>query len=268
MSMKLQDNVKDRLVDKEFYEATCNADLSKKQLERIYAVDKTFVNVSFSKSVLTSCYFRNCSFIECDFSGATMVKCNFKGASFEGCIFKYTSWERTLIDDGLLDSCLPSEENLARDLVRSLRVNFAEVGNYQAVNHAASIEVALTGQHLKNAACSRQSYYRKKYRGWNRVRQVYAYLKWLALDLLWGNGESLFRVVASGVMVVTLVAVWRFISKPEMGLAQAFLVSLAHFFGVEHETAVSPVPSILLAAVRFVLFGLFMAILIKRLSRR
>ena len=267
-SVQLRANVKEKLVDKEFYAETRDADLSQRQLERIYAVDQVFVKVSFSQSVLTSCYFRKCRFIECDFTGATMINCNFKGASFDGCTFKYTSWERTLLEDGFLDICLPSEENLARDLVRSLRVNFAEVGNYEAVNRAASIEVKLTGQHLQNAAFSNQSYYRAKYKGWNRVLQVGAYLNWRALDLLWGNGESLSRVVASGGVVVTLVAVWYIFSKPEIGFTHALLAALAHFFGVEHQPAMSPVLSILLTAVRFVLFGLFMAILIKRLSRR
>ena len=266
--MNLRENVKETLVDQEFYETTRDADLSKKQLDRIYAVDQDFINVSFAQSILTSCYFRKCRFVDCDFTGATMINCNFKGASFDGCTFKYTSWEKTLLEDAFLDVCLPSEENLARDLVRSLRVNFAHVGNYEAVNRAASIEVGLTGRHLRNAAFSKQSYYRAKYKGWNRVFQVGAYVKWRALDLLWGNGENPCRVMASACVVIGLIAAWRLYSEPEPGFADAVLTALAHFFGVEHQPPVSLGVSISLTAVRFVLLGLFMTIVIKRLSRR
>ena len=126
-----------------------------------------FFDVSFKQCDFANCYFRNCRFIRCNFTGATIKESNFRGSQFEECNFRYTSWEKTILDEHFLDTCLPSEENLARDLARSLRVNFSQIGNYDAVNKAASIEVSLTGQHLYNAAYSRQSYYRSKYKGWS-----------------------------------------------------------------------------------------------------
>ena len=153
--------------------------------------------MSFKQSEISDCYFRNCRFIRCDFTGANISRSNFRGAQYEECKFQYSTWEHTQLDEEFLYNCLPSEENLARDLVRSLRVNFGHIGNYAAVNRAASIEVALTGQHLYHAAYSKQSYYRSKYKGWDRVTHIIRHARWKALDLLWGNGESIFRILIS-----------------------------------------------------------------------
>jgi uncharacterized protein YjbI with pentapeptide repeats len=165
-----KDHRKEKLEDKEF-DSDVTDSFERKELIRLFAVGITFTGVAFKQAVLVNCYFRNCTFIRCDFTGTQIKDCNLKGSSFEGCQFRYTSWEKTLLDEEFLDRCLPPEENLARDLVRSLRVNFAQIGNYDAVNKAAAIEVALTGRHLFNAAYSRQGYYRSwpKYQGINRL---------------------------------------------------------------------------------------------------
>jgi len=266
--MELRDNKKEKIEDKEFSTVLRGDDLSHKELIRVYAVDQIFTGVTFMQCVFTSCYFRNCRFIRCDFTGAIIKESNFKGAQFEECIFKYTILEKTLLDERFLDTCLPSEENLARDLVRTLRVNFAQIGNYEAVNKAASIEVKLTGQHLYNAAYSRQSYYRAKYKGHARFSHALQHLQWKSLDLLWGNGESILRVIVSSLVVVFFAAILYMRDAVGISFPDAFFEALWHFWGVEYS---APMPSsyvLSLTILRFGIFGLFMAILIKRLSRR
>lgn len=146
--MELQEHKKAIIENKEFLGEVRGENLSLTELTRVYAVGVTFVDVNFKQSNFSLCYFRNCRFIKCDFPGAHISESNFRGSQFEECDFRYTTWEKTFLDEHFLDTCLPSEENLARDLVRSLRVNFSQIGNYEAVNKAASIEVSLTGQHL------------------------------------------------------------------------------------------------------------------------
>ena len=163
--MELVRKIKDEICNGEFESDVANENYSEKRLKRLFAVNRVFKNVDFSKCEIEYCYFRNSKFIECNFTGTEISNCNFRGAQFDGCVFKYSEWRSTYLDVGFLDTCLPSEENLARDLTRSLRVNFAQVGNYEAVNRAASEEVKLTGRHLFNAAFSKQSYYRRKYQG-------------------------------------------------------------------------------------------------------
>ena len=267
MTLKLKDHKKPLLEDKEIVSDVHNEDMSGQKIARVFAVKKTFTEVSFKQADISHTYFRNCRFIRCDFTGASISRSNFRGSQYEDCDFRYATWDQTIVDGDFLDSCLPSEENLARDLVRSLRINFAQIGNYEAVNKAASIEVSLTGQHLFNAAYSNQSYYRSKYKGWSRVSHAVCHAKWKALECLWGNGESLGRIAISGLVVIVVFAAissWR---SSQLLWPDAFWIVATSFlsFGPSPLENFYLVP---LTVARFILLGLFMAILIKRLSRR
>jgi hypothetical protein len=266
--MELIDHSKPVIEDKKFSSDVRDQSLTQQVLRRVFAVEKTFIGVNFKQSEISECYFRNCRFIRCDFTGTSIRRSNFRGSQYEECKFQYSTWEHTQLDEEFLDNCLPSEENLARDLVRSLRVNFGHIGNYAAVNKAASIEVALTGQHLFHAAYSKQSYYRSKYKGWVRAIHAARHVRWKALDLLWGNGESIVRILLTGTSTVVLWAIFLAWSNPQFSWPQSLVAVAYAFWGVSGSP---PLPShqlMLLTIVRFVLFGLFMAILVKRLARR
>ena len=265
--MALRDNKKQIVADSEFTADIDGKDYARHEFVRIFAVGIVFTKVVFKQANFVGCYLRNCRFIDCDFTGASFKETSLKGSQFDNCTFKYVSWEKSHLDDDFLDQCLPSEENLARDLVRSLRVNFAEIGNYEAVNRAASIEVKLTGQHLYKAAYSNESYYRAKYKKWQRFLHAARYFRWKTLDLLWGNGESIARIIASSLAVIFLVSFfyWR---ESKLSFSDAFLESLWQFWGKQYTHAIPPIYSLLLTITQFVAFGLFMAVLVKRLSRR
>jgi hypothetical protein len=266
--MELQEHKKAVIENKEFGGDVQTEDLSMRELSRLFAVDVVFADVSFKQCDFSRCYFRNCRFIRCNFTGANIKESNFKGSQFEECDFRYSTWEKTLLDEHFLDTCLPSEENLARDLARSLRVNFSQVGNYEAVNKAASIEVSLTGQHLYNAAYSRQSYYRAKYKGWSRLVHAIKHAHWKALDLLWGNGESITCVARSGFAVIVIAALFILRDHSQLLFLSAFWVAFTSFWGIQSGVNLADTYMVALTVVRFILFGLFMAILVKRLSRR
>jgi uncharacterized protein YjbI with pentapeptide repeats len=268
MPMQVRDNKKIKLEDKEICDHVNKDDLSNREFVRIHAVQQNFTDIDFSKCIFSSCYFRNCNFTRCDFTGTSFRDSSFRGAQFEECDFKYATWDRTFLDERFLDTCLPSEENLARDLVRSLRTNFAQIGNYVAVNKAASIEVSLTGDHLYKAAYSRQSYYRAKYKGVARFWLAMRHLQWKFLDLLWGNGESIYRVVVAGSVVVFLVAACYLFSTRGDSFFNALVETIAHLWGTQWLAAMPVYYAVPLTMLRYVFLGLFMAILIKRLSRR
>lgn len=266
--MELQEHKKAVIENKEIRGDVQGEDLSTKEFSRVFAVGVAFVDVSFKQCDFFHCYFRNCRFIRCDFTGANIKESNLRGSQFEECNFRYTTWEKTLLDEHFLDTCLPSEENLARDLARSLRVNYSQIGNYEAVNKAASIEVNLTGQHLYNAAYSRQSYYRAKYKGWSRLVHAIGHARWKALDLLWGNGESIVHVAGSGLVVIVIAALFVMQEQSQFLFPVAFWAAFSNFWGVQGATTVPDSYVVMLTIIRFILFGLFMAILVKRLSRR
>ena len=268
--MELKDHKKRLIEHKEFEGAVRDQNFSQCELSRVYGVKVIFVNISFKQSDISRCYFRNCRFIRCDFTGANIRESTFNGSQFDDCDFKYTTWEKTHIDEQFLESCLPSEENIARDLVRSLRVNFSQIGNYIAVNRAISIEVRLAGQHLYNAAYSQQSYYRSKYRGLLRVRKSFEHARWKALDMLWGNGESIARVAILGLIVILIAATLILFDQPQLSIGKALWTALYLFWGLKTDSvgAAREWLAIILTISRYILFALFMAILIKRLSRR
>lgn len=266
--MQLIENHKIIIEHKEFNSDVKYEDLSKHRLNHVFAVRITFIDVSFKQSDFLHCYFRNCRFIRCDFTGASLSKSNLKGSQYEQCKFHYSTWEHTHIDDEFLDNCLPSEVNLARDLVRSLRVNFGHIGNYDAVNKAASIEVTLTGKHLFYAAYSKQSYYRSKFKRWKRFFYVLKYLQWKFLDLLWGNGESLLKVLFCAVMILIFNAMTIDWLTPEVNFFESFGLVFYSFWGVPTKLSLSKETIVMLTILRFIFLGLFMAILIKRLARR
>ena len=266
--MELQEHKKAVIENKEFRGEVRGEDLSMREFSRVFAVGVTFVDISFKQCDFSRCYIRNCRFTRCDFTGAKIKESNLRGSQFEECNFRYTIWEKVFLDEHFLDTCLPSEENLARDLARNLRVNFSQIGNYEAVNKAASIEVSLTGQHLYNAAYSRQSYYRAKYKGWSRLVQAMGHARWKALDLLWGNGESIVRVAMSGLAVIVVAALFLMRDHSQLFFADALWSTFSHFWGIQGGTNLPAAYAVVLTVIRFVLFGLFMAILVKRLSRR
>jgi hypothetical protein len=265
--MTLRDNKKPKLEDVEFTRNLNDVDYGRHDFVRVYGVRLVFSKISFKQTNFLGCYFRNCRFIDCDFTGAFIKETNLQGSQFENCSFRYTTWEKSRLDDDFMDNCLPNEENLARDLIRSLRVNFMEVGNYEAVNKAASIEVRLSGQHLYKAAYSREAYYRAKYKGRKRFAHAIQHARWKALDLLWGNGESIVRVCLSSLAAVALISLL-YARDLNVGVSDALMESIWHFWGKQYAKALPAGYLLALSVLQFVALGLFMAILVKRLSRR
>ncbi len=267
--MALVDHKKERIEDKEFSENIQKSDYKQKDFVRVFAVNKVFENVDFSQCSFSSCYFRKCKFIRCNFQGAFFKETYLRGSSFPECIFKYTTFEKTAIDESFLDTSLPAEENLARDLVRALRVNFSQIGNYDAVNKASAIEVKLTGVHLYKAAYSKESYYRgkEKYSGFNRFLLALDHAKWKLLDLLWGNGESIFRILISSLVFVLCIAAMHWLSF-QVNFLGSLKSSVYGFWGVGSHLAIPNHYRLTLTIGRLIFFSLFISVLVKRLAKR
>ena len=97
--MGLIDHSKQVIEDKEFSTEVRGEDLSRHVLRRIFGVGKTFVDVDFTQSELTDCYFRNCRFIRCDFTGTSIKSSSFRGSQYEEFKFQYSTWEHTHVDE-------------------------------------------------------------------------------------------------------------------------------------------------------------------------
>lgn len=265
MRLKQRPHVKTEITDKDLQDVPKGTSFLQHRLFRVFAVEIKFEKVSFKQCDLTSCYFRRCTFEDCDFTGAIMRDCNFAKSVFTNCDFRYSHWEKTHVEQAVLDTGLPSEFNLARDFVRSLRVNYNQIGNQEAVNKAASIEVGLTGKHLWHASTSKESYYRSKYKGLAHGKAIIQFFWWSILQLLWANGENPWHLV---LWAVVLPICFSFLNYPSTYFLENLQTAYSVFLGLPHPQATSIFYSAPLTVARYIIFSLFVALLIRRYSRR
>jgi hypothetical protein len=227
-----------------------------------------FRGVSFMYCVFEDCYFRDCRFEDCNFTGATFRNSNLRGSNFDGSRFDYCRFSHTLVPASIIERHMPGYENVALELARSLRVNYAQVGDTDGVNKAISAELDATRIHLKKAAWSKESYYRNKHKGLNRIAKILEYCWFRFLDLLWGNGESLPKLLRTIVIAYALIAVFLYSHKPGASFFTALGDAFLAFWG--SYVPATPMPSFAAIAltIRTVFVGLFVTVLVRRLSRR
>jgi len=232
-----------------------------------------FRNVSFMHCVFDGCYLTSCVFDSCDFTGCRFLGSTFHQSSFTGCKFWYATFERTQIDDDVLTAEAPVEENLKVRFARTLRMNFSQLGDAKAVNKAISLELEATERYLRNSwSNNRSNYYRAKYPGFKQVRQFFRWGEFKILDWVWGNGESILKLVRAILAVLLVVAIYDVVDAGKARDLAAYWDSLQSapgiFFGVHVPPAYPKLALWLIAASRYISLALLTALLVKRLGRR
>lgn len=243
---------------------------------RLVASGKTkFTNVDFSYSIFDHAYMRDCSFDNCKFVGCKFLNSNFSGSSFLRCDFRYTFFDKTIVDYDILDSNFPIEKNLKYRFLKTIRINFQQLGDNKNVNKVMILELSATYEYLKEATFSNKAYYQKKYGGfWKRTQSIFNLLNFMFWDLLWGNGEKIFNLVRSFILVLTCIVIYD-MSKTSIQNANSieYLIgsifrSISIFFSVEKPSYFSDTFITIIIFIRLFLFALFISILVKRLNRR
>lgn len=239
------------------------------ELFRVYAVSLTFKGVDFRQAVISECYFRNCVFIDCDFRGARIKSTNFQGAEFSDCKFSYAEFSSTDIGIDPLSKNLPQEENLKQRLAQNLRANYASLGDYDGVNFAIRIELSATKEHYRKAAFSREPYYRnkKEYNGYGRVFYLVKFFRFWVLDKLWGNGEHPGRMLVSVPILLFLFAsAVSYFSDSSLAVT---IPDVSKVFVVGGDAVTLSASGVITVTLfRYVVLGLFVSSLVKRISRR
>lgn len=258
--------------DKKFDNDVENATFVNHLFVRLVAKGRRFVNVDFKYSIFDTSYLRNCIFDSCDFTGCRFVGTNLYGSSFTGCKFEYSNFERTLIDSNILDAGCPGPENLKVKFARTLRVNYQQLGDATSANKAIQVELKATEIHLHKAWSSNESYYRKKYAKWDRVRAFIEWAQFKTLDFIWGNGESTIKLVRSTLFILFAMALVDVAAFRNAQLINSYLNSLYEspqiFLGTVNPPNYPKYYLTTILFVRLVTFGFFMSIIIKRFNRR
>jgi hypothetical protein len=243
-----------------------------KVFTRLNANKITFKNVSFEHSVFDGCYFHGCVFDSCNFTGCRFIGSNLHQSSFPGSRFDYATFERCQIDSDILTAWTPKQENLKMRFARSLRMNFQQVGDAKAVNEAIVLELHATSRHLLESWLSEEEFYRKKYRGLHRIRQFLAWVEFWVLHFIWGNGESITKLLRTIIMTIVFIAVYDANALNGSATIIDYWESLkaapAIFLGTLSRPFHTIAASSMIVATRLIALSLLTALLVKRFGRR
>ena len=268
----LENSGKTELKDQKFTADVSEEKYTNLHFVRLVAKGREFTNVDFKYCTFDACYLRNCKFDSCDFTGCRFIGTNLHGANFSGCKFEYASFERTDINNEVLSSGCPGSENLKIRFARSLRMNYQQLGDALSANKAIEVELDATKEHLFKAWHSNESYYRKKYKAWHRAQHFLLWVKFKLLDLLWGNGESAWKLARAVLVVLALMTLFDVLNYRDPSLVRsywsAFFLAPQVFLGTTNQIYFPSCYITLVTFVRLVLFGFFMAIIVKRFNRR
>jgi hypothetical protein len=259
-------------IDKKFEDDVLEGNFVNHLFVRLVAKGRRFTRVDFKYSIFDTCYLRNCKFDSCDFTGCRFVGTNLHGATFSGCKFDYSTFERTIVEGDILDTECPGHENLKRWFARTLRMNYQQLGDATSANKAIGVELEASKAHKWKAWRSNESYYRKKYAGRKRVGAFIDWVKFKILDFIWGNGESILKLLRSVLIVLvvmSLIDVMAFRDRLRLdSYAQALGGAPRIFLGTLSPSSYSGAYLTFILFARLIAFGLFLSIMIKRLNRR
>lgn len=249
-----------------------NSNYHNKYIIRTGGKDRVFKKVNFSHTYFENCYFRNIQFNSCNFNGCKFNNCNFQGSTFIGSNFDYAIFEKTYIDSEILDNNCPSHNNLKLKFARTLRINYQSIGDAESVNKAIKIELEASKEHLHEAWNSKSTYYRTKYKGWNRIGMFFKWLYFKIQDFVWGNGESPFKLFRTGFylwLIASLIDTIYFKDPNSLiDYFNSFKSIPSYFMGIEKPEVYPDWYLVLITIFRFIGFALFTSIIIKRFNRR
>ena len=259
-------------LDEKFESDISNTNFSNKLFIRLIAKGKRFENVDFKYTFFDNCYLRNCVFDSCNFTGCRFIGVNFYGASFSGCKFDYATFERTIIDSDILDTGCPGWDNLKLKFARTLRMNYQQLGDSKSANKAIKVELDATKIYLYKAWKSNESYYRKKYASWKRFGKFFEWLNFNVLDVIWGNGESTYKLLRSIIIFLIAMSFIDVLAFKNITQVSSYLSSFLKmpevFLGISSPPGYPGLYLSFIFFVRLVAMGFFMSIIIKRFNRR
>lgn len=239
---------------------------------RLNAKGIIFKNVSFAHSVIDGCYLRSCVFDSCNFTGCRFIGSNLHQSTFQDCKFDYATFERCHIDDDILTTAAPRQDNLRMRFARSLRMNYQQVGDAKAVNKAISLELEATSRHLLESWSSDSLYHRKKYPGLLRMAQFFHWVEFWVLHFVWGNGESVLKLLRSILIAIVMIAIYDAGSLSVQATIYDYWESLKLAPGIFLGTVVqdhhSTAAASTIVATKLVALALLTALLVKRFGRR
>lgn len=234
-----------------------------------------FVNVDFSYCIFDNAYMRNCVFDNCKFIGCKFAGSNFLSSNFVKCNFEYANFEKTFVDvDSIVDN-LSESPNLRHRMLKSLRVNFQQLGDIDAVNRMILLELDASEQYLRLASFSDKEYILKKHGGFKkRTLALLRLINFHFFNLIWGNGEKIQNLILFFVFILITIVFYDMLhvgvdkSDSIKYLFNSIQKAPVVFFINIYPDYYSDFFKTILVFLKLFIFALFTSIIIKRLNRR
>lgn len=215
--------------------------LSVCHFEHLGLKEAKFSNCKITQCLFSSVYLRLASFSDVDLTGTTFRNCNLDRATFQRCNFQYCRFENTTIDPDEIESCLPKEPNLRRDLARNLRKNFETLGDKAAADRFLNHEIKAEEDELWSRFRCKTSYYKARYTWGDRIVALGKWCGFKLSGIVWGHGYRIISLILSYVILTVLLAFVTFFCEAEfrhasgsiqiLSLSEALYQSFAETLG-------------------------------------
>lgn len=239
-----------------------------------------FENCNFSAAVIYRGYFHDAVFRKCEFIGTRFDECNFRQATFDRCTFNYADFNRCVLPIPQILANLPVFSNVRWDLIHTIRANQLAMGDVQheadLVRHDIEAEIA----HWKDVRRRPTSYY-KKYDNFKDQAIAWFHCRRLWVErYIWGHGESLTRLFLAAFFALTALSLLHWLPSVQAydTVAEA---GQAYLHGVEYIGMLfidlpvdlrnvndSPIVSTCVVALRYIVIGLAIPTLYKKIAKR
>ena len=87
----------------------------------------------------------------------------------------------------------------------NLRVNYRDLGDKYSEDAAIQHELKASEDYLYDSWNSSNTYYRKKYQGFERFKKLFEWCGFKLNKFVWGNGESFVRLILSSIIIILLL---------------------------------------------------------------
>lgn len=237
-----------------------------------------FEGCDFRYAIFERAYLRDATFRNCRFDGARFIDCNMRGARFIQCEVQYTTFSRCLLDPSEIISVLPLRPNVRRELLRNLKANAIEIGDFANIKLIVLAELEATKLHYRHAALGYDSYYKQKYALFNQRLQAGFQYAGLKIDQwVWGHGERPWQLLLSAGFIIVALALlnfWSVLDRVPWGDTAGGLRILTYVLRTLLDMPVDMRFSgfvfvdYMLVIMRYVYIGLFVSVLYKAISHR
>jgi len=197
----------------------------------------TFRDGSIQHGRFLDAYLRHTTFEGVDLTGTRFENCNLRHASFDRCKMWYVQFHRCDLDYSSLLENLPVEVNLRRQLLRSLRLNAAEMGETPTADRLLLMEMQAERAEAWSTVTGSTKYFSDNFTRGDRLTAFWGFVVHCLQRAIWGYGVRIRNLLVTGVVFILLSAALHWIvgslfytppsnSEQTLGFCEALYVSV------------------------------------------